>query len=157
LLDFDNENPRLIAADGNHGQAAILKTLWSEFAVAEIALSIAANGYFDYEPLFAIQAGTRLKVIEGNRRLAAVKLLVDRRLREKVGATDLPEINKAAKEKLGTLPVIVCTREQVWQYLGFKHVNGPQDWSSEAKAEYIARVHNKWGVPLVTIANTIGD
>ena len=45
----------------------------------------------------------------------------------------------------------------MWQYIGFKHVNGPQDWDSIAKAEYIARIHNAYKKPLDEIARTIGD
>lgn len=41
--------------------------------------------------------------------------------------------------------------------MGFKHVNGPQEWDSIAKAEYIARVHEEFNVPLPRIASTIGD
>jgi hypothetical protein len=42
-------------------------------------------------------------------------------------------------------------------YMGFKHVNGPQEWDSIAKAEYIAHVHEEFDVPLSEIARTIGD
>jgi hypothetical protein len=96
-------------------------------------------------------------VIEGNRRLAAVKLLVDATLREKIKATDLPTIDAARKNELATLPVIVTTREESWRYLGFKHVNGPATWGSYAKAQYIAHVHNEFGIPLEDIALQIGD
>jgi hypothetical protein len=36
-------------------------------------------------------------------------------------------------------------------------VNGPQDWDSIAKAQYIAKVRNEIGIPLEQIARTIGD
>src|ERR1041385_7585484 len=96
-LLLDPENPRLAekAVDGR-SQDEITRILWREMAVDEIALSIAANGYNQYEPLFAIEAGKdKWCVIEGNRRLAAVKLLRDPNLRAKVGATDLPKISAA--------------------------------------------------------------
>ncbi|MDA1313924.1 MAG: hypothetical protein O2968_11355 [Acidobacteria bacterium] len=96
-------------------------------------------------------------VIEGNRRLAAVKLLVDASLRQKVKATKLPKIDKARAADLATLPVIVTTRKDSWRYLGFKHVNGPAMWGSYSKAQYIAHVHNDYGVSLEDIALQIGD
>ena len=91
-LLLDPKNPRLGDTTAEATQAEILQTLWSEFAVDEIALSIAANGFFPYEPLFAATAAGNYIVIEGNRRLAAVKLLLSADLRKKVGATDLPSL-----------------------------------------------------------------
>ncbi len=156
-LLLDAENPRVKAYGCSGDQKEILKLLWREFAVDEIALSIAANGFFRYEPLFAVPEQNRKIVIEGNRRLAAVQLLRSSELRQYVGATDLPSITHGVRDSLDNLPVIVCSRNQVWQHLGFKHVNGPQAWDADSKAEYIAWVHNQLGVPLRDIARTIGD
>ena len=59
-------------------------------AVAEVAMSIAWNGYFQHEPLFVEKTSRGdMVVIEGNRRLAAVKLLLDADLRKAVGAAPL--------------------------------------------------------------------
>jgi hypothetical protein len=55
------------------------------------------------------------------------------------------------------LPVIKKPRNAVWDFIGFKHVNGPQEWDSIAKAEYVARVHEDYDVPLPEIAQAIGD
>jgi len=156
-LYFDPLNSRIGDSERNASQDQLLKVLWRDFAVDEIALSIASNGFFQYEPLFASKEKGRLVVIEGNRRLAAVKLLRSAELRRTVGATDLPQLGRAELATLETLPVIVCTRDKVWQHLGFKHINGPQAWGSEAKAKYIAWVHTSLGVPLPDIARTIGD
>lgn len=156
-LYLDHGNPRFYGEEGASDQASLLSTLWRDFAVDEIALSIAANGYFAYEPLFAAEEDGRYVVVEGNRRLAAVKLLRNPYLRQKVGATDLPTISANAVEELERLPVIVTPRDSIWQYVGFKHVNGAQPWQSFSKAQYIGWVHNKVGVPLDEIARQIGD
>jgi hypothetical protein len=156
-LHFDPRNPRLAGEDVSPDQDKLLKTLWSEFSVDEIALSIAANRFFKHEPLFAAREHGKLVVIEGNRRLAAVKLLRDAGLRRHVGATDLPPIDAKLHKELDELPVIVCDRKDVWRYLGFKHVNGPQAWDADSKAEYISWVHNTLSVLLKDIALTIGD
>ena len=62
-------------------------------AVDEIVISIASNGYFPYEPLFAepIRDG-KFAVIEGNGRLAAVMLLRSPEAQRKVKATGLPTL-----------------------------------------------------------------
>jgi hypothetical protein len=157
-LYLDPHNPRLagrgLALDD---QREILAVLWKEMAVNELVDSIAATGYWEYEELFAAQESGKLVVIEGNRRLAAVMLLLDEGVRQAVGASGIPTLPDAAKEKLQSLPVITCSRQEVWEYVGFKHVNGPQEWDSIAKAEYIARVHNEYKIPLEDIARNIGD
>jgi hypothetical protein len=156
-LLFDAQNPRFYGQDGASDQQSMLLTLWRDFAVDEIALSIAANGYFAYEPLFAaVEEGANI-VVEGNRRLAAVKLLRHQELRQMVGATELPKLSAKEIKALGQLPAIVTSRERIWQYIGFKHVNGPQPWQSSSKAQYIAWVHNSLEISLEDIARRIGD
>lgn len=159
-LMLDSHNPRLaeLGIPSTASQFDLLKALWEEMAVEEVAMSIAYSGYFEHEPLFveAAKDGTYL-VIEGNRRLAAVQLLVDAGLRQRVKATNLPTITKERAKDLAELPVIETTRKDSWRYLGFKHVNGPATWGSYAKAQYIAHVHNDYGVPLDDIALQIGD
>lgn len=154
-LHFDPVNPRLV--EHGRSEAQLLQVMWSDFAVNEVAMSIAANGFWRYEPLVVAEEAGRLVVVEGNRRLAAVKLLLDEQLRRRVGATDLPTLSVGQSRALSNLPVIRSSRETAWQYIGFKHVNGPQQWQSYAKAQYIAWVHNELKVPIEAIADTIGD
>jgi hypothetical protein len=157
-LYLDPKNPRLAGEDLTvEQQDEIVKLLWQERAVNELVDSIAAGGYWRHEELFAAKEEGKLVVIEGNRRLTAVKLLTDDSLKNRLKISGLPTLSPAARQKLETLPVIECKREDVWQFIGFKHVNGPQDWDSIAKAEYIARVYNEYKIPLDQIARTIGD
>lgn len=158
-LRFDPENPRLIEHLGDEApsQDELLRILWQHMAVDELALSIAASGYFSYEPLFVVPVGRKWHVIEGNRRLAAVRLLTDSQARERLRATDLPSIDEPMVQSLEMLPVIKTTRKDAWRYLGFKHVNGPAKWDSYAKAQYVAQVHRDFNISLEDIAAQIGD
>ena len=97
-LHFDSSNPRLFLENDLPDEELVL-ILWREFAVDEVALSIANNGYFRHEPLFVARESGRLIVVEGNRRLAAVRLLVDGDLRKRVKATDLPQITEAREKE----------------------------------------------------------
>jgi hypothetical protein len=97
-------------------------------------------------------------VVEGNRRLAAVRLLREPSLRQFVGAQDLPAIGAEASKKLEELPVsIYPDRKSLWEYFGFRHINGPQPWDAFAKAKYVADVHEHYEVALKDIARKIGD
>jgi len=159
-LLFDARNPRLaeFGLSEDAGQSQILQTLWKHMAIQEIAMSIAHSGYFNHEPLFVESGpGHKFVVIEGNRRLAAVNLLLNSELRERLKATDLPSINAERRHEISTLPAIRTTRRDAWRYLGFKHVNGPSTWGSYAKAQYVAFVRNTYGVSLEEIAAQIGD
>lgn len=158
-LLLDKKNPRLAeyALGDNPTQQELLRILWQKMAVDELAMSITARGYFYHEPLFVTEEGHKLVVIEGNRRLAAVKLLLDAEARKSLKITDLPRITSERTKELAKLPVVRTTREDLWQYLGFKHVNGPAKWGSYAKAQYIADVCQNIQVPLQMIAEQIGD
>ena len=159
-LNFDHKNPRLIefGVKQNTPPEEIFQTLWDEMAVEEIVLSIAASGFLDYEPLIVIKQNGKNIVIEGNRRLAAVKAILTAGYLEQHGSANIPKISAEIKKQLMTLPVLHAdNREAAWRFIGFKHVNGPAKWGSYAKAQYIAKVHNTYGVSLDDIALQIGD
>ncbi len=157
-LHFDYENPRLAEYGINKSQTEdeILKILWEAMDVRELVQSIAASGFFPHEALIVAKDGDRNIVIEGNRRLAAVKVLLGGDKNKELGWA-VPTLSKEARADLENLPTIFSTREEAWRFLGFKHVNGPAKWSSYAKAAYIATVHKIFGIPLADIANQIGD
>ena len=155
-LAFDVENPRLAGVYTGGGESEIIKMLWEMMDVKELVLSIAASGYFRHEPVIVAREDGRNVVIEGNRRLAAVKLLRQPALGEDFNAR-IPSIRHERRESLAQIPGLLRTREGAWRYLGFKHVNGPAKWGSYAKSYYIADVHRNFGVPLDDIAKQIGD
>ena len=162
LLDADN--PRLASGAGGDTQEDLLKVLWTEMAVDEVAFSIAANGFFREEPLLVIPGdgvkGGRGKfiVVEGNRRLAAVLLLRDAQLRKKLKVTELPTITPERHTELNTVPVFrYPNRQSLWTFCGFRHINGAKPWDAFSKAQYVATVHEQYNVPLDEIARKIGD
>lgn len=158
-LFLDPKNPRLVGSNYVlKDQDKILERLWTEFNVSEITDSIVASDCFwQHEPLIAAREGDKLVVIEGNRRLAAVQLLLSPERQKRIKAIGIPEIGQKLREHLAFLPVIEKPRREVWDFIGFKHVNGPQEWDSIAKAQYIARIHEDYDVPLTDIATAIGD
>ncbi len=156
-LIFDFANPRLpeFELTDNSTDSDVIKVLWDAMDVRELVLSIAASGFFSHEPLIVAAENGKNVVVEGNRRLAAVRILLDP---ESFGfATDIPEITGEAKKDLNKLPVLFSNREDSWRHLGFKHINGPAKWSSYAKARYIAEIRKGFSIPLDSIARQIGD
>ena len=161
-LLLDAENPRLASNDLDEpSQKDLVKILWQQMAVDEVALSIAANGYYANEELLVTRDDAKPEyyiVVEGNRRLAAVQLLRDDELREQLRATDLPEIDDLARAELDELPVVeYANREELWTFVGFQHINGVKAWDSFSKAQYVAEVHENFNISLSDIARSIGD
>ena len=70
---------------GKKGDVAITKRLLDQADLMELVESIAANGYLDLEPLFVIEEKGEKVVVEGNRRVAAIKVLTDPDLVKEVG------------------------------------------------------------------------
>ena len=119
-LAFDIRNPRLPEFDltDTTPEAEVIRILWETMDVRELVMSIAASGFFPHEPLIVAQESDENVVIEGNRRLAAVKLLLRPDLAEEVGA-EVPVLAETIRKALEELPIIRETREGAWRYLGF--------------------------------------
>src|SRR6266542_4900401 len=111
-MSLDIENPRLAKKRESATEFDIMKTLYDEFDMEELALSMSENGYFDEEPIIVVPkkvpenfiidfnenvevAQKKLKelvekgeieftVVEGNRRVATAKILTDANLRQKL-------------------------------------------------------------------------
>ncbi len=161
-LLFDRENPRLVefSIGRSTSEESILNILWTEMAVNELVLSITAHGFFKNEAILCIKNEDNFIVVEGNRRLAAIKAIL---YPEQIHNQGMVKYQAKITDKLKTqlqegIPVIVVSnRQEAWGYIGFKHVNGAAKWGSYAKAQYIAKVHNDFGIPLDDIAEQIGD
>ena len=76
--------------------------------------------------LFVAEESGKLIVIEGNRRLAAVKLLTDKGLRNRLEIKGLPTLSSSERQKLETLPVIECRRETFGSTLGSSMSTAPR-------------------------------
>ena len=178
---LDTDNPRLPADIQGKGEAELLKTLYRGFNLDELIDSMTQNGYFEEEPLVVIprklpkkfkgdkfnnnefekyinDPETDFVAVEGNRRLAAAKIIVSSEIRSDLNIknwTDAPE--KILKD-LSILPAIVyCTRSEVVPYLGVRHIVGIQKWDSYAKARYIANLVDNEKKALHEVEAQIGD
>ncbi len=162
LLDFDPNNPRLVE-DGikNPTDAEVILSLADTSDLAEVVESIAANGYIDIEPIIAQHIGSRWRVLEGNRRLAAIRILQKPALAKGTGVA-VPSISAENLKtlKLAVTVYAVSSPEQAREYIGFKHINGPHKWDAIAKGRFAADWYRKErgnGLTIATIARRLGD
>jgi hypothetical protein len=75
-LSLDSLNPRLPEIDKKLSQKELIEELIKHEDVYEIAKSVSENGYYPVERLICINENGKKTVVEGNRRLAALKLLL---------------------------------------------------------------------------------
>ena len=73
-LHFDPKNPRFYRLNDATEDQRVIEEMLDDEGVQDLMASIGQKGYFEGEPLLVTREGGRLIVVEGNRRLAAVKL-----------------------------------------------------------------------------------
>ena len=162
-LRLDRKNPRLVGSGEVASDAAIISELYRGEELGELLQSLASNGYLDIEPLIAELVDGAFTVLEGNRRLAAIKLFREEEIGDEVFRVggirikipDISDDNRASLEKVSIYRV--ASREDARAYIGFKHINGAAKWESFAKAKFAADWYRQGEVSLVEIAEKIGD
>ena len=141
-LLLDEENPRL-PESVPRDQQSMLDFISETTAIEELMDAIAENNYFPGEPLIVVphvSIKNAYVVVEGNRRLTALRLLEDPANCSRPG-TRMREISLNAKYHPKEIPVVVRdTRAEVLPYLGFRHITGVKQWEPLAKARYIEQL-----------------
>jgi hypothetical protein len=142
-LALDPENPRLPRQLHGLSQSQLLRYLFDNGVLDELGKSFLDNGYFMHEPVIATPAGIENRpyvVLEGNRRLAALLILLQAEVAKEAGVRfNLErEPTNAERTALARIPsYVVPDRESVHRFLGFRHIGGIKTWSAEAKARYL--------------------
>ena len=136
-LKLDTKNPRLPERVRGSSQSEILQYLYNRAVLDELAQSYMDHGYFQNEPLIVVKDGeVGNVVIEGNRRLATLKILHG--APEADGLAFTVEAPREKVERLKEVPCFfVSDREEVSAYIGFRHIGGIKTWEPEAKARHI--------------------
>lgn len=164
-LKLDRENPRLVSINPMSTEESIVAQLYRGEELGELLQSISANGYLDIEPLIVWldPADKKFTVLEGNRRLAAIRLFREPELVNAIAKSErikigVPEISKAVETSLAEVSVYrVADRDAARSFIGFKHINGAAKWESYAKAKFAAEWYNSGNVSLEDISEKIGD
>ncbi len=183
-LHLDPLNPRFSEEGKNKEEMETLYILKKHFDLDELAFSIAENGYFDEEPLIVIpdklpktlatknysdliiddsykkfinHKNTNFTVVEGNRRLGTVKILLSDELKSKFKVRSWPDIDKQIEDDITNLPAIVYPdRKGVLPYLGVRHITGIKKWEAYSKASYVVEMREA-GLSLDEIQKQVGD
>ena len=104
----------------------IIQILWDAMDVRELVMSIEASGFFPHE--FLIVEADTLVVLEGNRRLAAVRLLLEPELLEEQ-SSQIPQLTPSAKKALEEVPSHFRNAQKRMAILGIQAC----EWSGQVE------------------------
>ena len=164
-LFLDPHNPRL-------GAEKIAKTLdpdtlldeMRDWELEELAVSFLESGFWPQEALLVVKeklyGETCLVVVEGNRRLAALKYLQ----LTAAGKPPTPKWKEFVGEKkikpalFEEIPYLIAgSRGEVSGYLGFRHVSGIKEWDPPEKAAFIAKMIDEQDLTYEQVMRRIGS
>lgn len=145
-LLLDPHNPRLPKSMGNKNEKEIINFLLSDASLIELMLAIGKNGFFEGEQLLVIAEGDKYLVVEGNRRLSAVKLLHNPELGDVYKSKIAQVIAETDKENIpDEIPCLVFdNKDEILKYLGFRHITGIKSWKLLEKARYLTKLKDDY-------------
>ena len=151
-LYFDLKNPRFLD-EGFATEEEIIAHLIEKVDIDELLQSIQSAGYVDFEPVVVLR--NENIVLEGNRRLAALRLLSDENLRRRLKVI-LPDVSEPKPLPSEIRVKWVKDRKDARAFIGFKHINGPFKWDALAKAKFAAEWFEEGG-DVEIVSRTLGD
>lgn len=157
----DEEGFRPTAEDRYHLEQVQRTTLLRlrETGLKELHDSIIANGFLPIERIVVVpyshgEGEHRYLVIEGNRRVAALKQIAE----ELSGGVDIP---RAVEAVLEGVPCLVADEEGQDPYfretlMGIRHVGGIKQWGGYQRAKLIADLRDGHGLEAPEVAAKLG-
>ena len=140
-LHLDAKNPRLGRETAARAPREIIQYLFDHDKALEVAKSIAGRGYFPNEPLLAIKENHQYVVVEGNRRLAALKALREPGLLEGRLQAQLERLARQIENlnEIANVPVSIApSRRATDRQIAGRHVGTPVlAWQAENRASFI--------------------
>jgi hypothetical protein len=138
-LKLNIHYPRLPKFQQDKNEKSIIEFMLLDASTIELMLAIGQNGYFPGEQLLVVldTSDSKYRVIEGNRRLSAVKLLNNPELAT-VQKSKVQQVIQETTERPTEIPCLIFDSEQeINKYLGFKHITGIKEWRLLEKARYL--------------------
>lgn len=164
-IALDPLNPRLGRDAHKEGlDQDDVASLMSDWSLEELATSFLENGFWAHEAVICIEPDVdvdeNLLVIEGNRRIAALKRLQAAfagEERSKKWRT-LVEDEEEPAHLFDSVPyILVANRDEVDDFLGFRHVTGIKEWAPAEKAQFITKLIEKYDLSYRDVMRKIGS
>ena len=147
-LDLNLENPRLIEPAGSQEEAMQALVAHSPRYMQGLVKHIASKGELSpLDPMCVVADGKRYKVLEGNRRLTALRLLLEpAKAPDSIRASVARAAKATGSAKIVDLPVVVVDHESEAQpWIRLKHSGigtgaGLSPWNPAEKARHEASI-----------------
>lgn len=148
---LDSNNPRFLEKDNNASQDDLLGRLNNSFDPLSVAESIVKNGYSQSEPVvtYTSDDGKSFVVGEGNRRVAALKIMLNDNFRallkkNKKEWDKLAELFQKAYGKNVKIPAVnYDSRSEILPIVSQSHINGKLPWGASEQARFISDLTDK--------------
>lgn len=166
-LFLDAFNPRLGRERVQKGlsQDEVLRIM-QDWTLEELATSFCESGFWPQEALIVVREklgkSNELVVVEGNRRLAALKLIARTVAGEETSKAWRDIVEGVPKDRLNSLRdripyMLMPDRHSVKSYLGYRHVTGIKEWNPAEKAQFIAELIEKDELTYDEVRRRIGS
>ena len=139
-LYLDSRNPRIPHVAGDTKQRDLAAQLIEHDKVYELAKDIAEQGYFPTEVLIGVEEGGRKVILEGNRRLAALKLLLSPEFAPSKYQKRFQALHaRVAPETISKVRVVFApSRDEAAPIIVKRHtVTGVKRWERSQQAQYL--------------------
>lgn len=163
---FDEGKERRIAEEKITDETEQSNTqdhLIEKFGIEELFNSILRNGFLPLDRIVVrpIQGQPEMYVaVEGNRRLAALKLLHQRIEDNEISETNAPpEYLEKLKEKTNQIEVLLYKGSEndiSWILQGIRHISGIKDWEPALRARLVAEQIDEAGLNFTEAAQKFG-
>lgn len=139
-LKLDPQNPRLPKSfrSQNPNEKRLIEHMLEDESIIELMLSIGQNGFFEGEQLLVIEnTDNTYRVIEGNRRLTALKLLQNPDL-SSIYKSKIRKVIEETNERPTEIPCLNFENEdEIHKRIGFRHITGIKEWRLLERARYL--------------------
>lgn len=141
--NLDPENPRIPPTPTPLSQLELIHLFCQHYDVYLLAKSIAEDGYFPDERIVVVEQDGSLFVLEGNRRIAALKVLINPDLAPDEVKTKFRRISETVDRKLINLcdALVAPSRNAATKLILEKHTQqSVLSWSPLMKAEFYRKL-----------------
>lgn len=158
-LKLDSNNPRIPSYYSTKTPNDILSYMFDHEEISRLAQKIADKGYIPHEPIYVIKDNDNYVVVEGNRRVSALKCLLNPEKAPTVTSRKLmrklhKQMSSDIVEKIEV--IVAPSRRDVEVILFELHAEGKKQWSRQQKNKFIAEIGTEGGESIADIASRFG-
>ena len=154
-LRLDKFNPRIPSYVVTRTTRDILAYLFESEKIDVLADKIVGKGFISHDPIYVVKEGDGYVVVEGNRRVSALKCLLDPSLAPSTAKKRKMDLlkNKMGSDVIEKIDVFVApSRRDVENVLFELHAEGKLQWNRQQKNKFIAGIGIDSGESISSIA-----